>query len=92
MRVSYAIHLGCSLLLSLGPVNSVQTLKARERAHWAVTALLTMNSVTTLMTPYNTEGQRTDPLGSYGALIILCDRFWGVVWSSVLSGATHVAM
>jgi hypothetical protein len=49
-----AFPLGCSLLLPVGTVNCVQTLRASMSE--ACDAALTMNYVTALMTSHNTEG------------------------------------
>jgi hypothetical protein len=56
-RVTNSTHLGCSFLLPVGTANYVQTLKVQAAEELAMEhVMLTMNSATTLMASYNTEG------------------------------------
>jgi hypothetical protein len=59
MRVDNVIPLGCSRLLPVDTVNVVQTLKVSEMKGCNT---LTMNSVTMLMAPHNTDGFRNERL------------------------------
>jgi hypothetical protein len=79
MRVTNGIPLGCSLLLPVGIVNSVRTLKARHCGAVGLVALLTMNSaITTLKARHR------------GAVELIAVGFARIVWRLWRQGAVLV--